>query len=390
MFREIACAAAFLVTASLTACHTETDGSARPASSSATTTTTTQAAAPDQSETFFPSTVEFYGLDHTDTDRDHLRELYALRQIDPCGFVDEETLTAEGHGDFSYTYTPVHGIATDFGPPVTPIGGNGCTIAFPDAPVGLSLEVMPGEVTGIDSSFVPAESGVEKDETICRFRVALPLTESAGAPTSMRDPRIQVHLQHIAEDGSVSSEDGTATCPLAEKVATSIATQVREHGVPSFAADSSAATRFLTADPCAAATNLDATGVAWNEPNATAQFFTTWRHPEVCNLTLSSDSDKAEATVRYGLAAWNEDIVSSMAGDKPTVSERDGVQLTSFPRCFVLAKANETLTPVAVGSGAPELTAPTPIVAVAMTGTTKGDCVDAAQDVAVAAIKRAS
>ena len=390
MFREFACAAVLLAAVTMTACAPGNDASAPEQSTGTASTTTSKKAAADQSETFFPSTVEFYGLDHTDTDREHLRELHALRQIDPCGLVDEEALTAEGRGDFSYTPTPLHTIYPDVGSPVQPLGGNGCTIAFPYTPVGLSLEVLPGEPTGIDTEFRASGSGVEKNDALCIFRVRLPLMELAGAPSSMDDPRIQIAAENIAEGGFVHRDPNM--CGLAEAVAASVARQVGEHGVPTYATESSEAARFLTADPCAAATNLDAVGVTWREPNPMSQFPTTWRHPSVCNLKL--DGGTASAVVTYGVTAWSDDLAQSNS-QKPDRTERDGVALTSFgsnsaQHCFVLAKSNNTLTPAAVGSGAPELSAPTPVVTVQLTVPNGQTCIDTAQDTALAALKRAS
>lgn len=93
-----------------------------------TTATTSVPAVPDQSKLFFPGAVGAYGLDVSQTDRDHLIELHALRQIDPCGFVDQKTLAANGHGDFSYTYTATYTIGE--GAPIAPSGATGAQLRF--------------------------------------------------------------------------------------------------------------------------------------------------------------------------------------------------------------------------------------------------------------------
>src|SRR4051812_19237393 len=102
-----------LVCGALTvACH------GAPHNPSATGTSSAGPAKPDQSRVFFPATVDGYGLTLTQTDRDHLAELYALRQIDPCGFVDQQTPgfvdrvppALQGHKDYSYNYTAITGI----------------------------------------------------------------------------------------------------------------------------------------------------------------------------------------------------------------------------------------------------------------------------------------
>ena len=78
-----------VLVALLAACHpapgnpTSTTAATPASSGSVSTTATTPPARPDQSAVFFPPSVDDYGLDLTQVDRDHLAELHALRQIDP-------------------------------------------------------------------------------------------------------------------------------------------------------------------------------------------------------------------------------------------------------------------------------------------------------------------
>lgn len=378
MLREIACAAFVLV--AVAGCHsgpssTITSSSSTSTSAASASPSKPAASTPDQSATFFPPTVETYGLDG----HDRFAELYALRQIDPCGFVDSDVLTTGGHADFSYTYSAVHEILTEGVGPIMPLGGNGCTVAFPSGPVGLSISVRPGEVTGVDSQFSADSSGVLKRTSPCSYRVSLPLTKFSGASALMKDPLVEVSLTGIADDQLPAADP--ALCSLGEAVAAGVASQVSSVGVPVYGA---AASRFLTADPCAAAPDLNATGAVWKEPNPQAQWPTTWRHPSVCNLEVPGGT----AVVRYGLAVWSDYVVSSPSGKEVVRSSRDEVSLVSVgsdSSCFVVARAADTLSPVVVGAGAPELAAPTPVVAVSLNAP---NCGATAEDAAVAALER--
>ncbi|HOW95119.1 MAG TPA: hypothetical protein PLF91_11580, partial [Mycolicibacterium fallax] len=79
----------------------------QPSSGTPAETTPASAAAPDQSAVFFPGPADSYGVTVDQTDREHLAQLYALRQIDPCGFVAAEAFPDRTqpalHGDYSYT-----------------------------------------------------------------------------------------------------------------------------------------------------------------------------------------------------------------------------------------------------------------------------------------------
>lgn len=380
MLRAIAWALALSV--ATTACDTQTDAPPRP----------------DQAKVFFPGTVQTYGLDLTPTDRNHLAELYALRQIDPCGFVDRKTLEDDGHKDFSYTYTAAHAIAVEGASPVFPIGGDGCTIAFPSMEVGLELSVAPGERRANDMQFEPdpAHPGVMTRTSMCTFRTPIPLTALEGAPASMRHPVLEVTPINIA-DGRVEFDD-TAMCELGGLIAGGVAAHVEAHGVPVHADKSSTATRFLTADPCAAAADVLAVEFRWWEPNPEAQWPTTWRHPGVCEFLWEKAADNPaarSAIVKYGLAVWSADVVESMSGTVPVRSEQDGVQLLDFssddsPSCSVIAKTGLSIEPVDVGTGAPDLASPTPVVSVWLHAHAGENCGDSAKRVAVAAVKRAS
>ncbi|MGV0780470.1 hypothetical protein [Mycolicibacterium sp. XJ775] len=353
---------------------------------------------PAQSKVFFPETVETYGLDLTQTDKDHLAQLYALRQIDPCGFVDSKALEVNGHKDFSYTYTAAHAIAVEGVSPVFPIGGDGCTIAFPSMKVGLELWLVPGERRGNDSQFSPdpAHAGVMKRTSMCTFRAPIPLTGLAGAPVSMRDPVIEVSPVNVT-DGLWAFDD-TSRCELAGVIAGGIAAHIEANGVPVHSDKSSTATRFLTADPCAAASDVDSVGFTWREPNPEAQWPTTWRHPGVCEFLREKAADNPaarSAIVKYGLAVWSDGVVESPSGKVPVRSEQDGVQLLDFssdvsPTCSVVAKTDVSIAPVNVGTGAPELASPTPVVSVWLHVPAGENCGDMAKRVALAAVQRAS
>lgn len=351
---------------------------------------------PDQSKVFFPGTVETYGLDLTPTDRDHLAERYALRQIDPCGFVDQKTLEGNGHKDFSYTYSSVSWIETGANSPIATLGGEGCTVRFPATKAGLELLVRPGEVRWNDSQFSsdPAHRGVlGTTPPGCTFRVPLPLAGLTGAPESMRDPVVEVSAVDVT-DGRRNSED-TELCELGGAVADEIAAHVEANGVPVHADKSSTATRFLTADPCAAAADLHAVGFEWWEPKPEAQWPTTWRHPGVCELQLDpAAGESTTAVVKYGLVKWSDDIVKMPWSPESQRSEQDGVTLfdvgrSSGPDCYVIANTNRSIEPVTVGTGAADLVASTPIVTVRVNAPTAGNCAGRAKEAALRAVQRA-
>lgn len=382
MLRAIVCTSVVLAFGvSVTACGPRTEAPVRP----------------DQSKVFFPGTVATYGLDLTPIDRDHLAELYALRQIDPCGFVDRKSLEGNGHKDFSYTYTAAHAIAVEGVSPVFPIGGDGCTIAFPSMAVGLELSVAAGERRANDMQFGPdpAYPGVMQRTSMCTFRAPISLTALEGAPASMRNPVLEVTPIKIA-DGRVEFDD-TAMCELGGVIAGGVAAHVEKNGVPVHSDKSSTTTRFLTADPCAAAADVHAVGFKWWEPNPEAQWPTTWRHPSVCELLRDKPADgpaARSAIVKYGLAVWSDDVVESPSGKVPVRSEQDGVHLLDFssadsPSCSVIAKTDLTIAPTDVGTGAPDLVPPTPVVSVWLHAPAGENCGDRAKRVALAAVKRA-
>lgn len=349
---------------------------------------------PDRSKVFFPGAVDTYGLNVSPTDRDHLIELHALRQIDPCGFVDQKTLATNGHGDYSYTYTATRVIGE--GAPIAPIGGDGCTIAFPSTKMALDMRVIPGETRANDAQFSPdaAHPGVTKRSSpMCTLRVELPLTKLAGAPATMRDPLVEVTPVHVS-DGYGDFED-TSLCQLGESVAASISAQVRDSGTPVYPSTGSAVAKFLTSDICVAAAGLHAGGFTWKEPAPEAQWPVTWRHPGVCNLRLG-EGGSSSAVVKQGLAVWADGVLFQ-AGDNPRLedlprTEQDGIELYDLSRenyCFVVAKGPTAVTPVAVGSGAPELVPPTPVIAVNMSAPEGASCAEEAKTAALDAMKRA-
>ncbi|MGV0737536.1 hypothetical protein ABQF35_11080 [Mycobacterium syngnathidarum] len=392
MLRAIVCTSAVLViVASVTACDTKTPSSQTPSSADASTGPTR----PDQSGAFFPATVDTYGLNLAQVDRDHLAELHALRQIDPCGFVDQQTLAANGHPDFSYTYTGVPSIESSGNSPIAPLGGDGCSIAFPSAKAGLALQVLPGEPRWNDAQFSPdpEHPGVTRQAAAaCTFRVTLPLTSLAGAPPSMRDPMLEIAPANVADN--TMSSDVTSECQITEVLADAIAARVKDAGVPPHTDGTSPVARFLSGDPCAAAADLPATGFIWKEPNPTAQWPTTWRHPGVCNLQLNeTDHGPSSAVVKYGLVNWSDDILAMPWGEDPARDEQDGVALFDFssylaPGCLVIAKADLGVEAVQIGAGAPGLVPSTPVVTVRLNGPEGGNCADTAKQVALNAVKR--
>lgn len=354
---------------------------------------------PNQSSVYFPAAVAQYGFALSQTDRDHLAELYALRQIDPCGFVDRKSLGARGHDDFTYTYTAVHEIGDDGVPPLFPLGGDGCTVAIPGTKTGLSLRIIPGEPHGTDIQFSPdsAHPDISKRDTpMCEFRASIPLAAVAGAPAAMGNPVLEISPISVA-DGRWEFDD-TSLCGLAEAIATGISTRIQEHGIPARSDTSSSAAMFLTKDPCEAANDLHAVGFDWHAPNPEAQWPTTWRHPSVCNLRLQPGSNNptpVTAVVRYGLAAWSDSVLQSSSGRPPIRSELDGVTLYDFsapdaPDCFVVAKTNLHVEPVNVGSGGTELIPPTPVVTVRLNSSEGTACAATATQAALAAAKRAT
>lgn len=360
-----------------------------------TTATTSVPAVPDQSKLFFPGAVGAYGLDVSQTDRDHLIELHALRQIDPCGFVDQKTLAANGHGDFSYTYTATHTIGE--GAPIAPLGGDGCTVAFPSTSMALEMRVIPGEKRANDSQFSPdpANPGVTKRSSpTCTLRVELPLTKLAGAPATMRDPLVEVTPVHVA-DGHGDFED-TSLCQLGEVVAARISAQARDTGTPVYQGTGLApAARFLTSDICSTAADLHAVGFTWKEPAPEAQWPVTWRHPGVCNLRLAEDGSSS-AVVKQGVAVWVDGLFFIDGGnvspqDVP-LTEQDGIELYDLSGgagCSVAAKGVAALQPVTVGAGAPELASPTPVIVVNISAPEGVSCAETAKSVALNAMKRA-
>ncbi|WP_166904746.1 hypothetical protein [Mycobacterium sp. DL440] len=392
MFRAIVCASAVLVIGvSATACDTKTITSQMPSSTDVSPGTTP----PDQSAVFFPTTVDTYGLNPTQVDRDHLAELHALRQIDPCGFVDQQTLAANGHPDFSYTYTAIPSIESGGDSPIAPLGGDGCTITFPSVKAGLVLQVLPGEPRWNDAQFSPdpQHPGVTKQSApSCTFRITLPLAKLVGAPSSMRDPVLEVMPANVA-DNTMNSEVASE-CQITEALTGAIAARVENTGVPAHADGDSPAARFLSGDPCTAAADLPAARFVWKEPNPTAQWPTSWRHPGVCNLQLTeTDDGSASAVIKYGLVNWSDDILKMPWGEDPARDEQDGVALFDFssylaPGCLVIAKAHLDIEPAQIGSGAPALTPSTPVVTVRVNGPVGGNCADTAKQVALNALKR--
>lgn len=394
MLRAIVCTSALVaIGLSMTGCDTQTDSSQTPSS----TDTSAGPARPDQSGVFFPADLDTYGLNPGQVDRDHLAELHALRQIDPCGFVDQQTLAASGNPDFSYTYTAVSSVESGGNAPLAPLGGEGCTIAFPSAKAGLALQVLAGEPRWNDTQFKPdpEHPGITKQAAAaCTFRVTLPLTNLAGAPPSMRDPMLEIAPVTVA-DNTPSTEDSSA-CPAADAVTEAVAARIQDKGVPVHSDQDSPAARFLSGDPCAAAMDLPAAGFVWKEANPTAQWPTTWRHPGVCNLQLDqADSSPATAVVKYGLAEWSEDILKMPWGEDPRRDEQDGVALFDFssylaPGCLVVAKTNLGIEPLQIGTGAPDLAPATGIVTVRLNGPISGNCAETSTHAALAAVKRVS
>lgn len=394
MLRAIVCASAVVaIGVSLAACDTKTHTSQTQSSTDA----STDPVRPDQSGAFFPATVDTYGLDLPQVDRDRLAELHALRQIDPCGFVDQQSLAANGHPDVSYTYTSVPSIESSGNSPIAPLGGEGCKLTFPATKTRLTLQVMPGEPRWNDSQFRPdpAHPGVSaQTPPACTFRINLPLTRIPGAPTSMRDPYLEVTRETVPDNTTATADP--SICPVGEAIADGIVAQVEHTGIPVHSAQSSPIARFLTGDPCAAAADLPAADFAWKEPNPTAQWPTTWRNPGVCNLQLDQTAGgPATAVVKYGLVNWSEDILKMPWGEEPQRDEQDGVELFSFasylaPGCLVIAKTDLSIEPANIGTGAPGLVPSTPVVTVRVNGPVGGNCADTAKQVALNALKRAS
>lgn len=389
MLREIGALAACVTV--MAACH------GAPRAPSTQPTTPDQPGRPDQATVFFPATVDTYGLDLGRTDREHLAELHALRQIDPCGFVDGQTLAAGGHHDFGYTYAAVEQVAGYGFGLVHPDGGDACTIALLPQHAGLSIQVLPGEPRATDDRFTadPPHPGITRSTVFgCIFRVTLPLTGLAGAPASMHDPVAEVRTRDV--DGGTASVGDATLCGLAEAVANGIAERLGTKGIPVYANRADVAARFLTGDPCAAAAGLHAAGFTWREPPPQAQWPTTWRHLAVCRIALlPSDGDVGSAVVKYGLAAWSDKSASSPDGSVPTRTEQDGVTLLDFTSdqtycsTFVIAKTNLTIQATMSGPGAPDMTAATPVVTVRLTAPHGADCAQTAKQAALDAVRRA-
>ncbi|WP_088412970.1 hypothetical protein [Mycobacteroides saopaulense] len=397
MSRLIGCLSAVVVCVTLAACDEHAPAPA--GTSSEASSTTAPVPKPDQSKIFFPGVLDTYGLDLSATDRDRLAELYALRQIDPCGFVDKPALLAEGRKDFSYSYSAIRSIGN--GSALTPLGADGCKIVFPETPMALSLRVLPGENRINDAGFSPDTSRpglTKRDAPICAFRVGLPLTALAGAPASMHDPVLEV-LPVKASDGTGDLTD-TSLCQLGQAVAGDIALRTRESGVPVHADRGSITGKLLTSDPCAAAVDLRATSFIWTEPSPEAQSPATWRHPGVCNFQFGRDgagSGVSSAVVRYGLAEWSDKIffdprVGDTVPPNQIRSEQDGVELFDLSQqnyCLVAAKTNSVVEPTSVGTGIPEPSVLTPVVTVDIHTPDNTNCADIARQTAAAAAKRA-
>ncbi len=352
---------------------------------------------PGHASVFFPTTVDTYRLALPPAERDRLAELYALRQIDPCGLVDQKTLAANGYRDYSYTYRANSWIEPGASSPIMPLGGDGCTIAFPSTQVGLLLEIKPGERRGTDDQYTPDTRHphvMTRSSSACEFRTELPLIQLAGAPTSMRNPMVELSPIRIS-DGTWTFDD-TSLCGLSGAIAADIAANIEQRGVPAHADAASPAARFLTSDPCAAAVDLGATGFDWREPNPQAQWPTTWRHPGVCSLTLpSADSGRppARAVIRYGLVQWSDALLLTPWGRDPQRSTANEAHLFSYSagqdECFVIARLNRDFTPITVGEGAAVLVPPTPIVTVQLNRVDNSQCADTARQVATSAAARA-
>ena len=390
MLQAIVCASALLaVGVPITACDTQTVTSQTLSS----TDSSVGATQPDQAGVFFPAEVDTYGLNPAQLDRDYLAELHALRQIDPCGFIDQQTLTTSGHPDSSLAYRGALSIESGGNSPIAPLGGEACNIAFPATKTVLALQVLPGEPRWNDEKFSPDPEypGVTR-QAACTFRVTLPLTGLAGAPPSMRDPMLEIAPVKNA-DNPPNTED-TSACPAAKAVTEAVAARIEHTGVPVRADLDSPAARFLSGDPCAAAVDLPAAGFVWKEPNPTAQWPTTWRHPGVCNLQLNAtDSGSTSAVVKYGLVNWSDDLLKMPWGEDPAREEQDGVTLFDFsshlaPGCLVIAKANDGVEPVQIGAGAPGLVPSTPVVTARLNGPIGGNCADTAKQAALNALKR--
>lgn len=357
--------------------------------------TSSSGSRPQEPNVFFPGNIDTYGLNLSQTDRDHLTELHALRQLDPCAAVDAKTLESNGHKDFSYTFAGTHSLGE--GSPLAPIYADICAVAFPDAAMGIALSVLPGETRANDNQFTadPSVEGVTKRTSpLCSYRATLPLTGLSGAPKTMRDPLIEVTPINISSYEWDFND--TSLCQTAEAVAGQVAARAREKSFPVFTDRSAAAAKFVTADPCAAATDLHAIGFVWKEPSPEAQWPSTWRHPSVCNLQLTGAADDPNSTraiVRSGFAIWSDRILfDSRVGDSIPAdqvrSEQDGVELfdlSSPDSCLVIGKGSAAVEPTKVGAGAAELVAPTPVVSVRMSG---ANCAETTRQAVVAAIKR--
>lgn len=347
-------------------------------------------AAPDPSAVFFPGHLADYGMTLTPTDRDNLAELYALRRIDPCGFLDGQALP--GHPDFSYTYGSSKRAAPTSVGPIWPLNWGSCRVALPGSTVELGLWVLPGERQFSDRFYQRDQSrpGVWTSDTPgwqCQLRVELPLAELAGAPASMRNPMLLVGP--MSTDGSVNIDD-TSLCALSDEFAGQLADRVRDDGAPSYPNRWPPAETLLTADPCAAAVDLDAIGFDWHEPKPEAQYNTSWRRPNVCSLR-TTDERGPGAVVKYALLDWSDTVLDVPWADTATRAEQDGVELFTLgaDSCQVVARLNTAAPAITkVGANAPDMAAPTPAVVVSKSGE-PGECQATARAVAVAAAKRA-
>ncbi|MCV7191724.1 hypothetical protein [Mycolicibacterium brumae] len=376
--------ATLLCVALITGCQNSPVSDAEP-------TTKAPTAVADQSAVFFPGDLADYGMTLTRTDRDHLAELYALRQIDPCGFLDGQTLS--GHPDFSRTYGSATAVEPGGVGPIWPLNWGSCRVALPGSTVDLGLRLLPGEKQFSDDFYQPdpTRPGVWTSDAPgwrCQVRVELPLTALSGAPASMRNPTLLIGA--MAANGGLDLDD-TSLCALSDELAGRLATVVRDEGVPAYPNSPSAPERFLTADPCAAATELGAATLSWWEPAPAAQYPTSWRHANVCDLRATTDQRGPGAVVKYGLVIWSDTVLDVPWGDTATRTEQDGVELFTLAdhSCLVVARLNTAAPAIAkVGANAPDMVAPTPVVVVSVSGNS-GQCQADAQTIAVAAAKRA-
>ncbi len=353
-----------------------------------------------QAAVFFPGTVDTFGLTAGQADRDHLAELAALRRIDPCGFVNPNTLSANSRADASYAPSAARAVVATGLSPIAPLGGDACTVAFPGTTTGLELRILPGEPRWNDAQFAPDPSDpavLKMSAPACGYRVEIPLNELAGAPGSMRNPVVEISPVDIS--GGSTEVDAAPVCQVASALATNAASTVGHNGIPVRGSGTSTGADMLTLDPCRAAPQLHAEGFIWKEPSAAAQMPTTWRHPGVCNLSLSANTGElasSSAVVKIGLVAWSDNVLAVPWGERPKSNKRDGVELFDYSDkylgagCLVVAKPDATIAPNVVGTAAPALTAPSPVATVRISAPEGSNCVDTAEKAALAVLNRSS